>query len=145
MFCRIARQQDPGQFRMGVNNGEDIVVLGDSDIGIQCTGPLSFNFVADILHPGFQFFHDGVAFLHRFVRVYFCPLQRHTRYIGQYLPEPVAAIGVEEGIDAFGGMGREAPEDESAECGDVAVPGGVGFGMVNRGHNFNTYNEKNIK
>ncbi len=127
MFCRIARQQYPGQFRMGFNDGLDIVVLGDPDIRIQRTGPLSFNFVADVLYPGFQFLHDRITLLHRFGRIKFCPLQRHTRYIGQNLPEPVAAIGVEKGVDAFRGMGWEAAEDEGVHGGEVAVPGGVGF------------------
>lgn len=127
MFCRIARQQDAGQFRMCFNDGEYIVVFGNPDIGIQCTCALSFNFVTDILYPGFQFLHNRIAFLHGFGRIFPGPLQRHTCYIGQYLPEPVAAIGVEKGIDPFGWVGREAAEDERAKCGEVAVPGGVSF------------------
>lgn len=134
MFSRIARQKDPGQFRMGLNDGKNIVVLGDSDICIQRTGALSFNFVADILYPGFQFLHNRIAFLHGFDRIFPGPLQRHTRYIGQYLPEPVAAIRVKKGVDAFGRMRRETAEDERAEYMDITVPGGVGFGMVEWAH-----------
>ena len=127
MFCRIARQQDPRQFRVGCNYGKYIVVFGNPDIGIQCTCALSFNFVADILYPSFQFLHNRLAFLHGFGRIFLGPLQRYTCYIGQYLPEPVAAIGVEKGIDPFGWVGREATEDEHAKCGEVAVPGGGEF------------------
>ncbi len=129
MFCRIARQQDPRQFRVGCNYGKYIVVFGNPDIGIQCTCALSFNFVADILHAGFQFLHNRIAFLHSLGWVFLCPLKRHTRYISKDLPEPVQAIGVIEGIVMFGRVGREAAEDEGAKGGEVAVPGRVGFGL----------------
>ena len=105
------------------------MVFGDFDIRIQGTGPLSFNFVADILHPGFQFLHDRIAFLHGFSWIFLVPLQRQTCNIGQDLPETIAAIGVIEGIVMFGRVGRDAAEDEGAKGGEVAVPGRVGFGL----------------